>query len=900
MTGLRVLLARLLGTLDWRRDVDLNAEIDDHLRQLADTHVREGMSPGQAHRAARRDFGGVDQLKEAYRDQKGLPFIEGFARDIGIALRTSLRSRAFAAVVTATLAVGIAATVAMFAVLDQVVLRPLPYPSADRLVRVQSPVPGVRPDAVWNLSTAEYFYFRDHVHAFEEMGIYVSTSGTLGVVSDVPGSTAERINTGIVSSETLGLLGARPLLGRLFTPNDERYDLRFTPPPVVVLSYDVWLRSLSGRPDIVGRTVMFEDHRYPVVGVLGPGVELPETAFSPQTKVGLWMPLGLNPNAPAVNQHTFRAIARLRLGSPLVAAQHELDLLTPNLPQLFPSAYSPAFMTDTRFSAAVVPLHDDVLGSARQMLWVLAGAIAVVFLIAATNIANLFLVRTEMRRREWSIRLALGATRWHLFRHAWAESLLLCGAAATAGIGLAYVALRGVVVWAGTSVPRLSGVHLDARSLAASGVTALALALGFAAFSVMRSDVDEQSGLRQPVRTSSRRQHRIRSALVAAQVALALVLVTGAALMARSVQHLLQVRPGFEAAHVLTFDLMLPRARYTSEQRVAAYHRELAAALKSDPEIDVVSAATSTPLDGHDGCDAIWVEGHTFVSGGNPCVDTTQVAPGYFDALRIAIRGRALDSDTERGEAVVSESLARRLWPAEDAIGKGLRTNGDGPPYYRVVGVATDVRRNGFDKPPAETVYLPIVSRAGAPLRGAPRAMRVVIRTRLTNAASVMPNVRSMVARIDPNVPIANVQTLTDAASESMARSSFTTTLLAMAALLSMLLSSVGLYGVIAYGVASRRTELGIRLALGARPVFVRLMVLRETLLLVLAGICIGMVVALASTRLIAGFLYGVSPHDPVTLASVTAVLLGVGLVAGVVPAWRASRVDPLIALRCE
>ena len=894
MTLLRVLLARVLGLFGrHRREAELHDEIQTHLDRLTEDYLGRGLSTHDARAAARREFGGVDQVKETYRDQRGLPLVEGFARDTRIAFRTSRSSPAFAGIVIGTLALGIAATVAMFAVLDHVVLRPLPYPSADRLVRVQSPVPGVRSDAIWNLSTAEYFYFRDHVHAFEAMGLYVSTSGTLGIVSDVPGSTAERITTGIVSSDMLGLLGAHPLLGRLFTPNDERYDLRTTSPPVVVLSYEVWQRRLGGRPDIIGRTVVFEDHPYPVVGVLGPGVELPETVFSPHAKVGLWMPLGLDANAPAINQHMYRAMARLRPGSSLVEAQHQLDLLTPNLPQLFPSAYSSAFMTDTRFSTAVVPLHDDVLGSARQMLWVLAGAIGVVFFIAVANIANLFLVRTETRRREVSIRLAFGATHADLFRHALAESVSLCVASAIVGIGLASVALRAVVDRAHTSVPRLSGVHLDARSLIAAGFATLVLATGFAAFSVMRPDVDAEGALRQQVRTTSRRQQRIRRVLVAAQVALALVLVTAAALMASSVQHLLQVRPGFDAGHVLTFDLMLPRARYPSEPRVAAYHRELAAALMGNPNIDVVGAATSTPLDGQDGCDAIWVEGHAFVSGGNPCVDTTQVAPGYFEALRIAIRGRVLDSDTAHGEVVVSESLARRLWPGEDAIGKGLRINGDGPPYYGVVGVAADVRRNGFDKPAAETVYLPIVSRAGAP-----REMRVVIRTRIANAAAVMPDVRSIVGRVDSNVPIANVQTLADAASESMARSSFTTTLLAMAALLAMVLSAVGLYGVIAYGVASRRAELGIRLALGARPVGLRLMVFRETLLLVLAGIGMGMVAALGSTRFIAGFLYGVSPHDPATLASVTTVLLCVGLLAGVIPAWRASRVDPLVALR--
>lgn len=353
---------------------------------------------------------------------------------------------------------------------------------------------------------------------------------------------------------------------------------------------------------------------------------------------------------------------------------------------------------------------------------------------------------------------------------------------------------------------------------------------------------------------------------------------------------------------VLTFDIMLPRVRYASEQQVATYHDTLAGALQALPEIEVVSAANSTPLDGNDGCTAVFMEGRPLAGIDNPpCVDTPRVAPGYFDVLRIPVRGRAPDrSETGDSGAVVSEALARRLWPGEEAIGKGIRVNGDGPPYYRVIGVAGDVRRNGFEKPPAETVYFPIRSRDGAPLCGAPRAMRVVIRTRTANAGDVVPQVRPVLASLDPTVPMANVRILTDVVSESMAQSSFTTTLLMLAAFLAVVLSAVGLYGVIAYGVMSRQSELGVRLALGARPGVVRLMLVREVLLLVLAGLSIGTVAALSSTRWIAGLLYGVTPHDPATYVSVTAFLLGVGLVAGFVPAWRGSQVDPLIALRSE
>ena len=593
---------------------------------------------------------------------------------------------------------------------------------------------------------------------------------------------------------------------------------------------------------------------------------------------------------------------RIALRTSLDAARAELNGLTTRLPDLFPSAYWPTFLTQTRFTTAVVPLRDDLLGSAGRMIWLLAGAVALVFIIAAANIANLFLARTETRRRELAIRQALGATRLDLIRHTLAESLLLCIAAAVVGIALADAALRTLPALAPAGIPRLGEVHLDGVSIAAAVVAAIVAAVSFAAFAAVRSDGDNQVDLRQQRPTSSGGQRRMRNTLVVAQVALALVLTAGATLMVQSVWHLLQVDPGFDAGGVVTFDLVLPRARYASEQRIADYHRELAAALEADPEIDRVSAATSTPLDGNDGCSAVIVEDQW--PGGarrGACADTPRVTPGYFETLGIAVRGRAPEwTGMEGGAAVVSDSLARRLWPGEDAIGNGIRANGNGPPYYRVVGVAADVRTQGFDRPAAESVYFPVVSREGAPLFGPQRAMRVVLRTRRLDAGSVMPRVRQIVVAIDASVPIANVRTMNELVAQSMARSSFTMSLLATAAFLAILLSAVGLYGVISYGVACRRTELGVRLALGASPGAVRAMVVRETLALVLTGLAIGVGAAVASTRLLAGFLFGVSPLDPPTLGGVCVLLLCLGAAAGTIPAWRASRTDPMIALRCE
>lgn len=900
MIALRVLASRVRGLLAGRRrDAELDTDIQAHLELLTDEHVRAGMSPADARDAARRAFGGVPQIKERYRDQGGFPAYERFAADVRVALRSSITRPGFAGVVVTTLALGIGATVAMFAVLDQVVLRPLPYPDADRLVRLQSPVPGVRADAVWNLSTAEYFYFRQHARTLEDIGIYFSTTGTLTTGTGMSESTAERVLVGLVSSEVFHLLGIRPVLGRLFAEGDGRYDQRTEFPPAVILSYDVWQRRFNGASDVISRTVAFEGAAFPIVGVLGPGAELPETAFVPTTNIGIWMPLGLNPDAPAVNQHTFRAIAKLGPAVSLTAARAELDTLTARLPEQFPGAYSPAFMGSSRFSTEAVLLRDDLLGSARQIIWLLTGAIGLVFLITAANVANLFVARAAHRRRELTVRLAIGASTLHLIRHTLAESLLYCLIAAILGVGLASAALQLLVALAPAGVPRLGDVHIDWISVGVALAASVVAAIGFAILASVRTGLDDQT-LRQQRPSASRAQRRMMHVLVAAQVALALVLGTGAVLMVRSVRHLLQVDPGFDAAGVLGFDLVLPRTRYTSEQRVADYHRELTARLEADPEIDYVGAATTTPLDGMDGCTAVLVEDQS-ASGARQgaCVDTPRVTAGYFEALRIAIRG---DSPRWNGTpgVVVSDSLAKRLWPGEDPIGKGIRLHVGRPPYYRVVGVASDLHRNGLDRPPVESAYFPVVSLEGSPLFGPPLGMRVVLRTSRLNPTDLMPRVRAIVTAIDSNVPIADVQTMDDLVAQSMAPSSFTTSLLTMAAFLAVVLSGIGLYGVVSYSVASRRGEFGVRLAIGARPSGLRGIVVRETLLLVTGGLLVGTIAALGLTRFLTGFLFAVSPHDPATLTGVSLFLLCVGLLAAAIPAWRASETDPLDALRCH
>jgi putative ABC transport system permease protein len=893
---------RLRSTLRAPRpDHDLEEELRLHVELATEEAQRRGSDDADAERAARLSSGGTAQAMEALRDQRGLPWLDEFWRDLRHAFRCLRRTPAFSSVALVTLAVGMAATIAMFSVLDQVVLRPLPYPEVDRLVRIESPVPGVAPNAVWDLSTAEYFFFGEQARTLESLGIYFSSSATVGADSGRVDLPAERVLTSFVSPEVLELLGARPVLGRLFVAEDHRYDTREGAPGAVI-SHTVWQSRFGGALDVVGHRIMVDERPVPILGVLAPGVDLPEGPFLAGQRTGIWMPLPLDPNAPATNQHTFRAIARLRPDVSLTAAQRELDTLTSRLPHVFPSAYSTAFMSRSGFSTAVVPLRDDVLGAIGALLWILAGAISLVFIIATANVTNLFLLRAEHRRHETATRLALGASRAHVARYTFLESLLLSLAAAIVALALTHLALRVLVMTAPEDVPRLPDVRVDEGSLLVALIVALLASGCFTFFTTARLAVGGARPLQQGVTVYKPGQRRTRRALVVGQVALSLLLAFSAALTGKSLVRLLSVDPGFVADDVLVADVVLPRARYTTEQQIADYHRRLAEALKADPEIANVGAATLTPLDGIDGCSAVFVEDRSrFAANQNLCLDVTRATPGYFDVLDVRVQGRAPEwSDLPAGAAVVSESAARRLWPGEDPIGKGLRVLGSNPPYYRVVGVAVDVLRHGFDRPPAETVYFPIQSMEGAPVFAPPTRARLVMRAQTQDSRALVSRIRSIAASVDVDVPLANIQPMSTLVAQSAARRSAAAALLTLAAFLAIVLSAVGLYGVISYGVTSRARELAVRLSVGAQPAGIRLLVLRDTMALVLPGLVLGAAAALVSTRLIEELLFGIAPHDAATLVSVGAALFLTGIAAGAVPAWRASRLDPNLVLRVQ
>jgi predicted permease len=886
---------------------DIDRELRFHIEGRVEELIAAGLTRQQAEREVRERFGDVSvvrhELEEIdtmthrrreFREWRGV-----LGRDLVHALRRIARRPGFAAVVILTLGLGIGATTAIYALLDAVVLRPLPYPNANRLVAIRHPVPGVETNAKWRMSQAGYFFFRSNSKAFDDIAVFNKSEASL-----VTPDAAERVRSATVSGNFFEVVGARPFLGRSFTDADTRPDAE----PVAMLGYAFWRQRFNADPRIVGKTVSLGSTPYTVVGVAPARLDLPDY------QAQVWLPLELDPDAPAMNAHYLDAVARLRPGVTVAAAQADAARLTSQLPEQFPRAYSAGFMRDSRFGVLVTPLRDIVIGGMSHTLWILLGAVSIVLLIAFANVANLFLVRAEARRRETDIRLALGADRLHLASHHLAESTLLALLGGVLAVGLAYGAIRFLLILNPTSVPRLAELSLGWQA----GVVALALSLGsgialgllpLTRLALGRSDA---STLREGGRTqtASRGQLSARSALVAAQMALAVVLLAAAGLMLRSFQRLRSVQPGFDASGVLTFEVSLPYTRYTVPVRgpgaylpVFQYHRELAERLAALPGVTSVGMTQALAMKDGDGCALVFVKGKSYARETAPCVGNVIAGPGYFSTLGIAVRGRVptwADVEQQSGAVVVSKALAERMWPGEDPIGKELRPNGIGDVWYRVVGVTGNVLTRGLDQPPSEIVYYPMVPMEGAPLWFPPTHMTVVIRTRNADPLALGPAARRIVTALDREVPVANIQTMLAIVERSTARTTFAMLLLAVAGGMALVLSAVGIYGVISYTVNQRRPEIGVRMALGAQAVQVGRMVVAQSLRVAGVGIAIGLVGVFATTRVLRSLLFGVTPTDPATLAGVTLVLIALGAGAAYAPARRATRVDPVEVLRRE
>lgn len=896
-----------------RLDAELDDEFRFHFDERVDEFVAAGMSREEALREVTRRFGDREAYKASARaidtvtlkQERRAAWTRTLAREAQRAVRVLTRDRGFSLVAFFTLALGLGATISIFTVLDRVVLRALPYRDADRLVSVMHPatVPGSG-ERHWGLSEGSYFGFRERMRTLEDLGMY--STGGFTVTS---GGDAELVQVASVTSTLFTTLQARAALGRLILAEDDAPG----GPSRVVLSHEFWQRRFGGNPAVIGQNLETSVGSYEIIGVAEPSLALPMPGpFASSSNLSgftmdVWVPMQANPAGPFYNSHPYVGVGRLREGVTAEDAQREFTGLFAQIAEALPDVYSPGFLKQYRFGIAVRPLRDAVLGPAvPRALWLLFAAVILVLVIAAANVGNLFLLRFEARRREAAIRSALGAGRGQMAAHYLAETLLLCGAAWVAGVGLAALALQGLLRIAPPNIPRLGEVALGARAVGVGLLFALGLALVLGFVPLLRRGLDLGS-LRDGGRglSPSRRSRVVRHALVVGQLALTLVLLAGAGLMFRSFAKLRAVEPGFDARGVLAFDVSLPFLRYDTREKAAVFHEELQRRLAALPGVQAVGAGPTPLVDFGTGCAVVFREARPYgVDEQTPCVASSTAVPGYFEALGITVEGRTPEwrDVTSRSQAVViTQALAERLWPGESAIDKGLGNNGsNAPAFYRVVGVIPSLRAEALDLPPTEAVFYAATGLTPNQRSGALNDLTVFVRQSGVDPYALVPAIRQTLRELDAQVPLVNPRAMETVLARSMARTSFLLTLLGIASLVALVLSAVGIYGVISYLVAQRRTEIGIRLALGASVGGVVRLIVLQAAQLAAVGVLIGVAAALVGSRVMQSLLYEVQAGDPRVLAGGTLLVLAVVTLASWGPARRAARVDPAEAMRAD
>jgi putative ABC transport system permease protein len=812
--------------------------------------------------------------------------------DLRYAIRSFRRAPAFALLAVLTLALGVGANTAIFAVVDAVLLRPLPYPEADRVVTIVNRWQG-SPEA--DLSPAEYFDYREQTAGFEAVAAY--SPGALVITG---GEQPERVPAGFASASLFRVLGVSPRLGRAFTAEEDRPDAS----PVAVLTDAFWRSRFGADPSVIGTTITLNAEPATIVGVMPAGFRVPAD-FGGADPAAVFVPLGIDRSTvPNRGSHFLEGYARLAPGTSLDAADDAIAAVADRFVRQFTDAY-PA---DMAFGVSLVPLRETIVGPVRRALLVLLGAVGFVLLIACANVAALVLSRADARRRELAVRAALGAGRRRLLRQLVVESLVLAAAGGAVGVLLAAWATGALIGLTPPDIPRLEAVGIDLRVVGFAVLATLATALLFGlAPALQASRLDLYGSLREGGRggTGGRAAGRVRGALVIAEIALALLLLAGAGLLGRSFLALSAVDPGYETENVLTFRISLPSASYPETAEVIDLVDRFAQRLTTLPGARAAGAVTNLPLTGSLGDLNFYPEGRIIAEGGvSPRADWQVVTPGYFDAVGMRVlRGRAIgpeDHADAPGVVVISRSLAARFWPGEDPIGQRFTLGGGaGPGVVSVVGIAEDVRHAALSNEPRPEMYLPHAQFRFWNTGEVVRSLTFAVGT-AGAPASLAAGARSALSALDPSLPMSALQTMEQVRAASVARPRFLAALLAVFAAVALVLAAVGVYGVMAYAVSRRTQEVGIRVALGARPADVLRLVVAQGMVLALAGIAIGLAGALALSRVLASLLFRTAPTDPLTLAAVSVGLAAVALMACWIPARRATTVDPLVALRAE
>lgn len=816
------------------------------------------------------------------------------------ALRSLRRTPAFTLTAIFTLVIGIGATVAIFTVVNRVLLRSLPFGDADRLVGAWHDMPPI------NLRHIEqgadtYFAYKRHAKSIEGIGIY--QDGAVNVADPGGDGEPQRLSAAYISASLIPVLEVPPLLGRAFT---EAEDLP-NGPDVVVISEPLWRKRFGGDRSAVGRTLDVNGVARQIVGVM------PDRFRFPSAKTQLWLPQALDPNNPFPGGFSYPAVARLKPGVTLEAAQRDFDAVLQRLPEISPN-FAPGvstkmLMDQAKPKAVLVPLHKDVTGDIAGTLWMVAAAAALVLLVACANVANLILVRADSRQRELAVREALGAGRARVLGHFLAESAVLTFVAGAAGLGVAVLAVRVLRGAGPAELPRLDEITLGTPEVLFTIAVAALVATICSVIPALRiGRVQLGNALREGGRsgTAGRARQRVRGALVAAQIALAMVVLAGSGLLVRTFQRMSAIKPGFDVENVATFWVAAPRARYKTDTTLVRFYSQLTERVAALPGVRSVGISSRLPLLRFGmNANPFYVEGDAASETKIPPLQIFTTADGgYFRTLGIAIvAGRNFERlETQRGdEAIISQRTAEHFFKDSTgvaAIGRRFRPLPSGP-FYTIIGVAANARDTALVAAPSQTVYFPQALVTDSLLRQTRGTMALVVKTS-GDPAAIVPAVQRALRELDPTLPAFEVQPMTALVTASMARLSFVILILGSAAVVALLLGAVGLYGVMAYLVTLRTRELGVRIALGAQPRAVAAMMTRQGLVLTAAGVAGGLVLFALVARFLRAFLFGVAPSDPVALLAASVMLVAVASLASWIPARRASRVNPVEALRAE
>jgi putative ABC transport system permease protein len=817
--------------------------------------------------------------------------MDSLLQDIRYGVRVLLKNRSFTAVAVFALALGIGANSAIFSVVNSVVLRPLPYKDSERLVTIYSSLlqPGLEKIVV---SAPELADFREQNNSFDEVAAYDFQG-----VNVTGGDEPERIRAALLSPNLLPLLGIDSLIGRGFSPVEDQPGHS----QVAVLSYSLWQRRFAGDRNVIGRSIAVDGKSLEVIGVMRGDFHFPDADTE------LFLPLTISPELLTEDNrgsHYLSVIARLRPGASIERAQADVNAIAQRMSVEHASTYR------SGYGAQVIAMRDDIVGDVRQTLFILLGAVGFVLLIACANVANLLLARGAARQKEVAVRTALGATRLRLVRQFLTESAILAIIGGGLGLLLALWGVEFLVALSPASIPRINEISLDARVVAVTiGVSLLTGLLFGLAPAMQFSKPDLNETLKDVGRSSTdgRHRQRLRGLLVISELALSIVLLAGAGLMIKSFIKVQGANPGFDTENLLTMRLSLPRSKYSDFNQQTRFFQELIERIQAQPGVQSTAAINALPLSGSTGDRSFKIEGRTPAPGeAGPDEELRFISFGYFSAMGISLfRGRDFTERDNSGAprvVIVNQALADRYWSGDDALGKRIAYSGLGegkPNWCEIVGVVSNVKHTGPDIPAKPEVYLPYLQPLFSTATSTIGPMYLVIRS-ATPPANLTPAIRGAIASIDANQPVSNVKTMSERLNGALAQRRFNMLLLDIFAGVALLLASIGIYGVMSFAVTQRTRELGIRMALGASASNLLRLILGQGMALALIGVIGGLAASFVLTSLINSLLYEVSATDPLTFFAVSVILIAVAMGACLIPARRAMKVDPMVALRHE